>query len=73
LRAAFFNPDRAAEYLMTGIPEGMGEEDEGAGAGMNQPGLAGMMQAPGGGQGQAPVGQPSGPNPLAAIAQNPAF
>jgi hypothetical protein len=61
---------------MTGIPEGMGDEDEGAG--MNQPGHGGMpapggMQAPGGGHGQAPVGQPSGPNPLAAIAQNPAF
>lgn len=56
---------------MTGIPEGMGEEDEGVG--MNQPAHGGMPAPGGHGGGQDLGGVPSGPNPLAAIAQNPAF
>jgi UV excision repair protein RAD23 len=64
LRAAYYNPDRAVEYLLSGIPEEPEVPQPGAGAGASA-GAAGAATGAEGGEG--------GANPLAFLANNPMF
>lgn len=57
MQAAYNNPDRAVEFLMTGIPEGMHPAE---------------AEEPGDEEGNYPDMQP-GDSPLAFLASNPMF